>query len=79
MRRDMAIILAILEAVEKLPYEPDRGFSPFSLNKLYPEEALLYHARLCHQAKLVTMGRAPFIKELTWRGHELLAQLRRTS
>ena len=66
MRRDMAIILAILEAVEELPYEPDRGLSPFSLNKLYPKEALPYHVRLC-----------PFIREMIWKGHELLDQLRR--
>lgn len=73
----MEIILAILEGVERLPHEPERGFSPFALAKLYPEEALLYHARLCQQAKLIKMGKAPFIKELTWKGHELLDELRK--
>ena len=35
-----------------------------------------YHVRLCAQAGLVTMGREPFVKELTWQGHELLQSFR---
>ena len=76
MRRNMALVRAILEGVEALSCESVNGFSPFVLKDIYHTKELLYHVRLCVQAGLVTMGRDPFVKELTWQGHELLASLR---
>ena len=75
MRRNLQLILKILEAVEALPADPKRGWSPFSL-KDFPEEEVLYHARLCTQAGFVKAGSPPYIRELTWAGHEKLDELR---
>ena len=76
MRRNLKLILRILEAIEALPSEPERGWSPFAL-KDFPEEEVLYHTRLCEQAGFVIAGTPPHIRELTWAGHEKLDELLR--
>ena len=76
MRRNLQLIMRILEAVEALPADPTRGLSPFTI-KDFPEEEVLYHVRLCEQADFVKMGDQPFIRELTWTGHEMLERLRK--
>ena len=78
MRRNLKLILRILESVEALPPDPERGLSPFSI-KDFPEEEVTYHVRLCKQAELIMMGNQPFIRELTWAGHEMLDRLRENS
>ena len=71
----MKLVRAILEKVEALPYESENGFSPFEI-KGYSSDELRYHVRLCNQAGLIIMAGHPFVKELTWNGHELLESFR---
>ena len=78
MKRDMVLVMEILEKVEAIDEE---GISIFNVDEFdgkYTETQIEYHVRLCRDAGLVdgpsNMGEA--VSGLTWAGHDALARMR---
>ncbi|MCY3918407.1 MAG: DUF2513 domain-containing protein [Chloroflexi bacterium] len=82
MKRDMAVIRCLLEYIEA----HDKMFQPIHFDDdtfRLPAERVQYHLRLIEDAGFVrTKGTRQgylVVEELTWSGHEYLAQLRATA
>ena len=77
MKRDMALIRAILEKVESLG-EGVWEFRADDFDGNYTDEQIEYHVRLCRSIGLVdgpsNMGEA--VSQLTWAGHDELERMR---
>ena len=74
MKRDMALILALLEHLET--YATGRPMAIPSVEG-YAPDLVSYHVRLCEEAGYITrQGMLPV--DLTWQGHEALDHLRNT-
>ena len=83
MRRDMKLILKILECAER---RTAGGFSAVDECPAYAWHVVHYHVGLCEQAGYlaanpISGAEEPHtryeIGDLTWAGHEALARLRR--
>ncbi len=84
MKRNMAIIRAVLEYLEHA-CKGDGALIPVPSCELYSDEELSYHVGLCFQAGYMEGKRIAFTDTniqyqmiaLTWKGYEKLAELRK--
>lgn len=84
MKRDMAIIRALLEYVEQA-CKGDREPIPVPSCDQYSYETLYYHVGLCLEAGFIQGEKITFadaapqyqMMQLTWKGQEKLAELRK--
>jgi len=86
MRRNMALILKILEYVEReLTAERLTQGIPYPRFRDHRHEEVQYHVELCHEAGYLVRQHphpqleddAPTMSKLTWKGHEALDAWRR--
>ena len=78
MELDTKLIKAILKYVEK---NDDGTGRPMAVPELpgYSSTEVTYHVNLCSQAGYVTTQETsaePYLRSLTWQGHQELARLR---
>ena len=75
MKRDMGLVKKILKYVEdNIP--SNRTFIAHPEFQGFTEEQVDYHVNLCAKSGYIEVNNARMIVDLTWAGHDLLAQLR---
>ena len=75
MQRDMALVKKILKHVED-ETPSTRTFIAYPAFREFTDEQVAYHVMLCAKSGFIEVSDGSLIVDLTWAGHDLLAQLR---
>jgi hypothetical protein len=75
MQRDMALVKKILKYVED-ETPSTRTFVAYPEFREFTAEQVAYHVMLCAKSRFIEVSDGRLIVDLTWAGHDLLAQWR---